>query len=129
MSRGLSLRDISRAEGNLEVGGDVQPNASRLEAVYGHSPIINPSLGMYREIHPCRASSIGSVKINTSPPMMRECSILHLIILYSSLPTLYHRFFIFTSTYFTFTPFFQHLKLLTFIGFEHCSGPPLIFQY
>ena len=27
-----------RAEGNLEVGGDVQPNSSRFEAVYGHSP-------------------------------------------------------------------------------------------
>ena len=28
---------------------------------------------MYQEIHPCKASSIGSVKINTSLPMMREC--------------------------------------------------------
>ena len=72
MSRGRSPRDISRAEGNLEVGGDVQPNTSRFEAVYGHSLIINPSLGMYQEIHPCRASSIDSVKINTSLPMMRE---------------------------------------------------------
>ena len=36
-------RDISRAEGNLEVGGDVQPNSSRLEAVYSHSLIINSS--------------------------------------------------------------------------------------
>ena len=73
MSRGRSPRDISRAEGNLEVGGDVQPNSSRFEAVYGHSLIINPSLGMYQEIHPCRASSTYSVKINTSLPMMREC--------------------------------------------------------
>ena len=72
MSRGRSPRDISRAEGNLEVGGDVQPNTSRFEAVYGHSLIINPSLGMYQEIHPCRASSTYSVKINTSLPMMRE---------------------------------------------------------
>ena len=72
MSRGRSPRDISRAEGNLEVGGDVQPNSSRFEAVYGHSLIINPSLGMYQEIHPCRASSTYSVKINTSLPMMRE---------------------------------------------------------
>ena len=75
MSRGRSPRDISRAEGNLEVGGDVQPNTSRFEAVYGHSLIINPSLGMYQEIHPCRASSTYSVKINTSLPMMRECKI------------------------------------------------------
>ena len=75
MSRGRSPRDISRAEGNLEVGGDVQPNTSRFEAVYGHSLIINPSLGMYQEIHPCRASSTYSVKINTSLPMMRECLI------------------------------------------------------
>ena len=30
---------------------------------------------MYQEIHPCRASSTYSVKINTSLPMMRECSI------------------------------------------------------
>ena len=72
MSRGRSPRGISRAEGNLEVGGDVQPNTSRLEAVYGHSLIINPYLGMYQEIHPCRAVSIGSVKINTSLLMMRE---------------------------------------------------------
>ena len=28
MSRGQSQRDISRAEGNLEVGGNVQPNSS-----------------------------------------------------------------------------------------------------
>ena len=64
--------DISRAEGNLKVGGDVQPNTSRFEAVYGHSLIINPSLGMYQEIHPCRVSSTYSDKINTSLPMMRE---------------------------------------------------------
>ena len=75
MSRGRSPWDISRAEGNLEVGGDIQPNTSRFEAVYGHSLIINPSLGMYQEIHPCRASSTYSVKINTSLPMMRECDI------------------------------------------------------
>ena len=73
MSRGRSLRNISRAEGNLEIGGDVQPNSSQFEAVYGHSLIINPSLGIYQEILPCRASSTYSVKINTSLPMMREC--------------------------------------------------------
>ena len=28
---------------------------------------------MYQEMHPCRASSTYSVKINTSLPMMREC--------------------------------------------------------
>ena len=72
MSRGRSPRDISRAEGNLEVGGDVQPNASRLEAVYGDSLIIDSSTGIYQEIHPCRASSIVSIKINTSLLMMRE---------------------------------------------------------
>ena len=72
MSRGRSPRDISRAEGNLEVGGDVQPNTSRLEAVYGHSLIINPYQGMYQEIHPYRAGSIDSVEINTSLLMMRE---------------------------------------------------------
>ena len=60
MSRGRSPRDISRAEGNLEVGGDVQPNTSRFEAVYGHSLIINPSLGMYQEIHHCKTVSIDS---------------------------------------------------------------------
>ena len=77
MSRGRSPRDISRAEGNLEVGGDVQPNTSRLEAVYGHSLIINPYQGMYQEIHPCMAGSIDSVKINTSLLMMREWSVLY----------------------------------------------------
>ena len=34
-------RDISRAEGNLEIGGDVQPNTSRFQAVYSHSLILN----------------------------------------------------------------------------------------
>ena len=72
MSRGRSPSDISRAEGNLEVGGDVHC-ATQFEAVYGHSLIINPSLGMYQEIHPCRASNTYSVKINTSLLMMREC--------------------------------------------------------
>ena len=72
ISRGRSPRDISRAEGNLKVGGDVQPNTSRLEAVYVHSLIINPYQGMYLEIHPCRAGSIDSIKINTSLLMMRE---------------------------------------------------------
>ena len=67
-------RDFPRAEGNLEVGGDVQPNASRIKAVYGHSLIINPSLWMYQEIHTCRARSIDSVKINTFLIMMRECA-------------------------------------------------------
>ena len=42
MSRGRSPRDILRAEGNLEVRGDVQSNSSRFEAVYGHS-LIPPS--------------------------------------------------------------------------------------
>ena len=64
-SRGYCIRTLAR-------GGDVQPNPSRLEAVYAHSLIINPYLGMYQEIHPCRAVSIGSVKINTSLLMMRE---------------------------------------------------------
>ena len=40
--------------------------------MYGHSLITNPSLGMYQEIHPWRAMSIDSVKINTSLIMMRE---------------------------------------------------------
>ena len=75
MSRGRSPRDISRAGGNLEVGRDVKPNTSRLKAVYGHSLIINLSLGMYQQIHPSRAVSIYSVKINTSLLMMRECCI------------------------------------------------------
>ena len=61
-SQGRSLWDISRAEGNLEVGGDVQPNISRLEAVYGHYLIINPYQGIYQEIHPCNGGSISSLK-------------------------------------------------------------------
>ena len=63
MSRGRSPRDIWRDEGNHKVRGDVQPNSSRFEAVYSHSLIINPSLGM---------CSTYSVEINTSLPMMRE---------------------------------------------------------
>ena len=59
----------------LRMSWFVQPNSFRFEAVYGHSLIINTSLGMYQEIHPYRASSIDSVKINTSLPMMRECQI------------------------------------------------------
>ena len=54
-------RDFPRPEGNLEVGGDVQPKTSRFEAVYIPSLIIIPSLGMYPKIHPCRTISIGSV--------------------------------------------------------------------
>ena len=38
-----SLRDIARAEGNLEDEGDVQLNTSQLEAVYDPSFVINPS--------------------------------------------------------------------------------------
>ena len=45
---------------------------ARFEAVYGHSLIINPSLGMYQKIHPHRAMSIDNVKINTSLLMRRE---------------------------------------------------------
>ena len=75
MCRGRSPRDNSRAEGILEAGGDLQPNISRLEAVYGHSLVINPYHGMYQEIHPFGAGSIDSVKINTSLIMMRECEI------------------------------------------------------
>ena len=66
MSRGRSPSDISNAEGNLNVIGDVQPNISRLDAVYGHSLVINPSLGIYQEIHPCGAISIYSAEINPS---------------------------------------------------------------
>ena len=70
-------RDVPRVklEGHLGVGGDAQPNSSRFEAVSGHSLIIYPSLGMYQEINPCRASSIDSVRINTSLPVMRECAV------------------------------------------------------
>ena len=46
IKKGQSLRDISMLEGNVEVGGDVQPNTYRLEAVYSHSLIINPFLGI-----------------------------------------------------------------------------------
>ena len=53
----------------------LSPNISQLEAVYGNSLIINPYLGIYQKLHPCRAFSIGSVKINTSLPVMRECGI------------------------------------------------------
>ena len=48
MSQWRSPRNISRAEGNLEFGGD----ASRLEEVYGHSLIINPYIRIYQEIYP-----------------------------------------------------------------------------
>ena len=70
-------RDFRRAEGNLEVGGDVQTNSSRFDLVYGNSLIIYPFLGIYHEIHPFRASSIDSVEINTSLLMSRECYILN----------------------------------------------------
>ena len=42
-------REIFRVMGDLEVGGEVQPNNSQLEAMYRHSLIIDPSLGMYWE--------------------------------------------------------------------------------
>ena len=69
------LRPERCPEGRGKSWGDVQPNTSRLQAVYGHSLIINPYLGRYQEIHPCRVVSIGSVRINTYLIMMRECKI------------------------------------------------------
>ena len=59
------IRTLPRRGMYWGVHWDVQPNTSRFEAVYGHSLIINPSLGMYQEKHPCRASSTYNVKINT----------------------------------------------------------------
>ena len=41
--------------------------------MYGHALIINPSQGMYQEIHPYRANNIDGVEINTSLLMMTEC--------------------------------------------------------
>ena len=41
-------------------------NTTPLEVAYGYSVIINPSLGMYCEIHTYEASIIGSVKSNAS---------------------------------------------------------------
>ena len=47
----------------LEVAGGVQHNTYQIEAVYGHSLIINPSPGIYQEIHPYyRTIRITSVK-------------------------------------------------------------------
>ena len=37
---------------NIELGGDVQPNKSRLKAVYNHSFIICPSPGIYKKVYP-----------------------------------------------------------------------------
>ena len=41
--REVSRKEISRVKKNLEVAGDGKPNTSQLEAVFGHSLIINPS--------------------------------------------------------------------------------------
>ena len=57
----IGPQDVPRASGNLLVVGDVQPNTSplsavyvyntsRLEAVYGHSLIVNPSVGTVRGV-------------------------------------------------------------------------------
>ena len=78
LSRGVIYLDVysrqpryfllpTRVEANLGV------NTSRLKAVHGHSLIINLSLQMCQEIHPCKTYSINSVKINTSLAMVREC--------------------------------------------------------
>ena len=45
-------KDISKAKGNLEVGGDVQPDIYRLKAVYGHSLIIIHTKGCIRKYIP-----------------------------------------------------------------------------
>ena len=51
----------------VEVRGDVQPNISRLEAVFGHSLInLNPFLGMYFLI------DSESVKINSHDERMHD---------------------------------------------------------
>ena len=41
--REVSRKEIPRVKKNLEVAGDGKPNTSQLEAVFGHSLIINPS--------------------------------------------------------------------------------------
>ena len=75
-SRKWMYCEISRAQKNLRVRGHAQPNTYRLKTLYGYSPITNPSLGMYPEIHPMyRAFSIDSVEINTSLIIMKECDI------------------------------------------------------
>ena len=59
--------------GNLLVVGDVKLDITQLEAVYGHSLVVNPSLGMYQAIHPYSAMNFDSLKINTSLAKMKEC--------------------------------------------------------
>ena len=65
-------RDLPRVEGNLEGREDGFLN-SYLPSFDGvHSLLINPSLGMYQEIHPSRPISIDIVKINPALVMLRE---------------------------------------------------------
>ena len=75
------MREWPYTASNRDELGCTSPPTSRfpsaLEITRGTSQrpreLSNPSLGMYQEIDPCRASSIDSVKINTSLVMMREC--------------------------------------------------------
>ena len=63
------LKDIWRPQENLEIRFI---SAQDIKTVYGHSLIINLSLGMYQKIHPNRVSCIASAKINALLLMRRE---------------------------------------------------------
>ena len=73
ISRGRSLKEISRVEGNLEGGGDGFLNTSRVLVEYGHSLIINLSIrNSDQKFLPCGQGRIDGVKINPSLLMLRE---------------------------------------------------------
>ena len=73
----MGLYIILRAEGMYNVHCTPQyipTQASSLKAVYDRFLIMNPSMGMYQEIHPnpCWVIGIVSVEIYTSLVMLRE---------------------------------------------------------
>ena len=73
MSLGLRPQDISRASGNLLVVGDVQPNTSLYNPIHPSTRQCTDTMFMISSCLSYYCGSIGSVKINTSLLMMREC--------------------------------------------------------
>ena len=68
------VKDLRGARDFPISGGMYNPMhpESRQCTSYDHPLIINPSHGMYQEIHPYSAMNIGSFKINTSLMMIKE---------------------------------------------------------
>ena len=69
-SRFPSAVEISRHLGNVFVVGNVKPNTSLFSAVYGHTLIINQSLGRDQQVELCWHPTSSSIPRNPSEPSL-----------------------------------------------------------